>query len=129
VGTSVAREATVLSRSVGNTTHVLSCTNNIHYTSSNGFLGKGGWELYNTSYQNVRNIPSRLNKHNYTGHAIDQMQNRGIMPSVVENTINYGSIYPTRPGTLGYFDPMNKVRVIMDTNTQNIITVIRGGYN
>jgi hypothetical protein len=62
----------------------------------------------------------------YSGHALDQMQNRGIPPSIVENTIKTGSKYATEPGTVGYFDPVNSVRVVQNQDTKQVITVIRG---
>jgi len=127
VGASAVKEALVLGRRVENATDVLICSKNIVYTNSNGYFAKSGWELVNTNYQSLRNSSSKLNNYNYTGYAFDQMQNRGIMPSVVENTIKIGSIFSTRPGSIGFFDPINKIRVITDTNVENIITVIRGG--
>lgn len=97
--------------------------------SSNGFFGKSGWELKNAKYQSIRNPSVKINDYNYSGHALDQMQNRGIVPSIVENTIRNGRIFPTRSGTIGYFDPVNKVRVVADAEAGKIITVIRGGLN
>jgi RHS repeat-associated protein len=37
-----------------------------------------------------QNLPTVINGRNYTGHALDQMQGRGLMPSVVEDTISTG---------------------------------------
>ncbi len=48
------------------------------------------------------------------------------MPSVVENTIRTGTPFPTRPGTTGYLDAVNRVRVITDTESGRVVTVIRG---
>jgi hypothetical protein len=36
------------------------------------------------------NAPTRIGGQDFTGHAIDQMQGRGIMPSVVNDTIRTG---------------------------------------
>lgn len=62
----------------------------------------------------------------YSAHAIDQMQGRGIPPSVVQNTIQNGAIYPTGAGTTGYYDSVNNVRVITSASTGRVVTVIPG---
>lgn len=91
-----------------------------------GFRGSKGFELSNAPYQAVRNSPTTIGGRQYSGHALDQMQNRGLMPSVVENTIRTGTTFPTRAGTTGYFDAANNVRVITDTATGRVVTVIPG---
>lgn len=73
------------------------------------------------------NRPTTIEGRPFSGHAIDQMQGRGIPPSVVENTIQYGQPFPgNRPGTTGFYDPVNNVRVITNSTTGNVITVIPG---
>jgi RHS repeat-associated protein len=91
-----------------------------------GFLGRAGNELKNASYQKVRNEPAQINSRDFSGHALDQMQNRGVMPSVVENTVNTGQQFPTRTGTTGYYDSINNTRVIVNSDTGRVVTVIRG---
>lgn len=49
-----------------------------------------------------------------------------MMPSVVENTIKHGTIFSTRTGTIGYFDSVNRVRVITDSASGRVVTVILG---
>lgn len=93
---------------------------------SNGFFGKSGWELENSLYQPVRNNSTRINGRCYSSHAIDQMQNRGIVPSVVDNTILKNQKFHTNAGTTGFYDPLNKIKVIMNSETKKIVTVIRG---
>ncbi|WP_260466945.1 hemagglutinin repeat-containing protein [Enterobacter cloacae] len=44
----------------------------------------------NPSYQPVRNQPATISNREYSGHALDRMQDRGVTPSVVENTIKNG---------------------------------------
>ncbi len=91
-----------------------------------GFLGQKGFELSNL--QRVRNATTTIGERSYSRHALDQMQNRGIMPSVVENTIQHGTPFVGKTAdTVGYFDSVNKVRVILNAETGTIITVIRGG--
>lgn len=72
------------------------------------------------------NAPTTINGIDYSGHAIDQMQGRGVPPSVVQNTIENGQPFPTRMGTAGYYDPVNNVRVITNSNTGRVVTVIPG---
>ena len=91
-----------------------------------GFRGSKGFELTNAPYQRVRNVAGEVNGRPYSGHAFDQMQNRGIMPSVVDNTIGNGVSFPTKAGTSGFYDATNGVRVITNSETGNVITVIRG---
>jgi hypothetical protein len=60
----------------------------------------------------------------YSGHALDRMAGRGLVPSVVENTIKYGGKnLGTEPGTVLFFDPKNKVSVVIDALTGRVITV------
>jgi RHS repeat-associated protein len=64
------------------------------------------------------NQPTTIGGRPFSGHAIDQMQARGIPPSVVENTIQHGRPFPgNTPGTTGYYDPVNNVRVITNSTT------------
>ncbi len=87
-----------------------------------------GLELRNNPPSVTRNSPATINGRPYSGHAIDQMQNRGIPPSVVDNTIRNGTPFSTRPGsgTTGYYDAVNGVRVIVNSRTGNVVTVIPG---
>lgn len=68
-----------------------------------------------------QNTPTAIGGREFSGHALDQMQGRGFMPSVVENTIQRGTTFPTRTGTTGYFDPVNRVRVITDTASGRVV--------
>jgi len=59
----------------------------------------------------------------YKKHAFDQMQSRGITPSVVENTIKNGTATPGKnPGTTAYYDKTNNVTVITNSNGAVITT-------
>ena len=62
----------------------------------------------------------------YSGHALDQMQGRGIVPSVVKHTIQVGKQFSTRPGTTGYYDSVNDIRVIINSSNGKVVTVIPG---
>lgn len=94
--------------------------------AATGFKGSKGFELKNAPYQKVRNEATTINGREFSGHALDQMQNRGIMPSVVENTLKTGTSFKTRAGTTGFYDAVNKVRVITNSETGTVVTVIRG---
>lgn len=91
-----------------------------------GVRGRSGFELKNSPNQPLRNTPTTIGQREYTGHALDQMQNRGVMPSVVENTIKTGSPFATREGTVGYHDAVNNIRAIVSTDTGRVVAVIRG---
>lgn len=79
-------------------------------------------------YQPLRNNAAVISGREYAGHALDQMQNRGLMPSVIENTISQGTTFPTKPGTgtTGFYDSVNRVRVITDSVSGRVVTVITG---
>lgn len=63
----------------------------------------------------------------YSGHAIDRLQGRGIPPSAVENAISTGQQLPgSRSGTTLYYDPVNELTVVTNTVTGRIITVRQG---
>jgi Possible hemagglutinin (DUF637)/Pre-toxin domain with VENN motif len=72
------------------------------------------------------NVPTTINGTNYSGHALDQMQGRGILPTAVQNAIATGVPFPTGPGTSGVFDPVNNFRVILNSNNGRVVTVIPG---
>lgn len=72
------------------------------------------------------NNPVTIGKYSYSAHAIDRMQGRGVPPSAVENAIKTGQLYPTKAGTAGYYDSINNLRVIVNSNTGNVVTVIPG---
>ena len=82
-----------------------------------GFKGSKGFELGNPTYQPGRNAPGEVNGIPYSGHALDQMQNRGIMPSVVQNTIETGVASPGRAGAVKYYDSVNNVQVVVNPAT------------
>ncbi|WP_156470000.1 DUF4258 domain-containing protein, partial [Acetobacter cerevisiae] len=59
----------------------------------------------------------------YSGHALDQMQNRGVTPSVVENTITTGTRVPgNTSGTFEYIDNINGVNVVVNSSGK-VVTV------
>lgn len=62
----------------------------------------------------------------FGGHALDQMQGRGVMPSAVENTISVGRATPDPiPGRIRYYDATNNLTVVTESNGR-VVTVITG---
>ncbi|MFA5250395.1 MAG: DUF4258 domain-containing protein [Parachlamydiales bacterium] len=94
-------------------THEFSTSSN----TRNGFLGHKSFELENPPYQkSARNVSKEIQGRFYSRHALDQMQNRGILPSIVENTIKDGQIFHgNKPNTFLYYDSINNVSVITNT--------------
>ena len=70
------------------------------------------------------NSPKIISNIYYTGHALDQMQGRGITPTVVENTISVGKKITNTTKVL-YYDSVNNISVITNSNG-SIITAYRG---
>lgn len=93
-----------------------------------GFSGNKRVQYKNASYQKTRNSPAVIENRPYSGHALDQMQNRGIPPSAVENTLKAGS--PSErivkgKMTTNYYDKTNNLTVVV-SDKGNIITVGHG---
>ncbi|WP_416192262.1 MafB family polymorphic toxin [Neisseria sp. CCUG12390] len=79
----------------------------------------------NPDYQPVRNTPTEINGRQYSGHALDRMQDRGILPSVIENTIRTGQQTKGRNGTTSHYDPINNVKVITN-QSGGVVTTTYG---
>ncbi|NTX71009.1 DUF4258 domain-containing protein [Lelliottia amnigena] len=75
---------------------------------------------------NGSNSATVIGERAYSAHAIDRMQGRGVPPSAVENTIKTGTTYSTNSGTTGYYDATNNLRVIVNSENGNVVTVIPG---
>ena len=72
------------------------------------------------------NSPDTISGRDYSGHALDRMQERGYTPSVVENAIGSGVPGPgNTPGTIKYVDATNNISVVVN-GTGGVVTV-RGG--
>jgi RHS repeat-associated protein len=70
------------------------------------------------------NEPATINGRQYSGHAIDRMQGRGLTPSVVEDTVQPGNRVGqgNTPGTSKYYSPENGVTAIVDDSSGRVIT-------
>lgn len=54
------------------------------------------------------------------------MQNRGLVPSVVENAIAIGRKSSNKiPGRIQYYDSLNKITVVTE-HSGNVVTVLHG---
>lgn len=92
-------------------------------------VGRAGQQnsFPNPNAPKPRNSPETINGRTYSGHAIDRMQERGYTPSVVESALKNGTPSPgNRPNTTVFTDTVNKVRVVMNSETGNVVTVITG---
>ncbi|MDQ2807657.1 MAG: DUF6531 domain-containing protein [Chloroflexota bacterium] len=86
----------------------------------------GGKGRYGMVVEPGTNAPTTINGRPYSGHAIDQMQGRGIPPSAVENAINEGIGIPGTGGrvsTTRYYDRGNGISVVVNNTTRNVVTV------
>lgn len=74
----------------------------------------------NSSYQTTRNTPGAVDGTDYAGHAFDRMQDRGLTPSVIQNTIENGVPTPSRGGTTVFYDSINNVSVVTNSEGKGI---------
>ena len=74
-----------------------------------------------------RNAPATINGRDFSGHAIDRMQERGFTPSVIENAIQNGTrSIGKKPGASVFTDASNNLRVIISSDTGKVIMIIPG---
>ena len=87
--------------------------------------GRSGSPLENLEGTPTRNSDEIIRGRRYTGHSLDQAQNRGLTPSVVEDAIRNGtkSADPI-PGRVRNYSPKNNITVI--TEGSDVVTVIPG---
>ena len=73
------------------------------------------------------NAPGEVGGRQYSGHAFDQMQGRGVPPSAVENTVRTGRASPDPiPGRSRHYDSVNDLTVVTDSQSGRVITVMTG---
>ena len=103
-------------------------TKSVNITYNNAPMGSRFNQMnqpVNPSYQSVRNEITNINGRQYSGHALDRMQDRGITPSVVENAIKHGIVSDSRGDAKVYTDQINRVKVVLNNNG-DVITVTYG---
>ncbi len=94
---------------------------------ASSFAGSSRLQLQSPAGAPPRNDPTTVDGIPYSGHALDQMQNRGLFPSVTGQAIQTGLQGPGNwSGTNVFYDPVNNVSVVRDNTTGNVITVIPG---
>jgi hypothetical protein len=70
-------------------------------------IGRSGYPL---RVSRGTNTPGSIGNLNYSGHAFDEMQSDGIMPSVVRHTVDTAApISGKIPGTTVYLDGTNNI--------------------
>lgn len=74
------------------------------------------------------NRPGIVNGREYTGHAFDRMQERGILPSLVEQAIREGVATPSRGNTTVIYDSINNLSVIIN-ETGRVVTTSFGNLS
>jgi hypothetical protein len=89
--------------------------------AATGFRGSRGAPLTNAPYQPAQNAATTVGGRYYSGHALDQMRNRGIMPSVVEDTVANGVPATGRGGVVIF--ATDQLRVVLNSDG-GVITVI-----
>ena len=95
--------------------------------SASGYSGSLRSPLSEPSDVPPRNTSGEYNGVPYSGHAFDQMQNRGIPPSVVEQTLGNGTPSPGKfPGTTQYYDSTNNITVVTNSGSGKVVTIIPG---
>jgi hypothetical protein len=92
------------------------------------FAGSKRAPLDYAPYQKFRNEPAVINGRKYAGHALDRMQDRGLMPSVMENTIQNNVGLPNKvSGRVQFYDAINNVSVV--TENGEVVTILHGRLN
>lgn len=72
------------------------------------------------------NAATQIGGRTFTGHALDRMQQQGIVPSAVEDAISGPATPGKRPGTSAYYSETNDLTVIVDTQSGRVITADYG---
>lgn len=85
-----------------------------------------GTPFEDSKYIQFADTPTTIGDRDYSGHALDQMQGRGVPPSVVEDTIQNGQQSPDPiPGRTRNYSPDNNVTVVTESDGK-VVTVIPG---
>lgn len=79
------------------------------------------------SVQRGTNIGGTVNNLSFKGHAFDQMQGRGIYPSVVQNTVDVGKVTQQANNTLLYYDDINDISAVLNKGGEVVTTFYGSG--
>ncbi len=107
----------------------LSSNSSITYVNrATSFAGSKQTPLNYAPYQKIRNESSIIYGRKYTGHALDRMQDRGFMPSVIENAIKNNTRAPNKfAGRVQFYDSTNNISVV--TENGEVVTTLHGKLN
>jgi hypothetical protein len=89
---------------------------------ANVVMGRKGSEML---VEPGTNVPGVVNGRAYSAHAFDQMQGRGIMPSVVDDTIATGVPAASRGATTVFYGAGNNISVVVNAEGK-VVTVSYG---
>lgn len=70
------------------------------------------------------NPPATIGGRRYTGHALDRMQERGFMPTVIDDVVRSNSGVPGRDNTYIHYSPENDISVVVN-EFGDVVTVMR----
>lgn len=87
----------------------------------------GGPQDYDAPHTMVGKInsPATIGGRYYSGHALDEMQAEGFVPSIVEQAIEYGTEKFGASGRIAYYDATNHITVLTSIDGR-VITVTSG---
>jgi len=90
--------------------------------------GCRSYQFEPAKFQPLRNASTNIQGREYSGHAIDQMQNRGLPFSVIEHAITNGKSVPSSRSVARniYFDQENNVSVVVQRDVGKVVTVCHG---
>lgn len=96
----------------------------IDLQGSRDFVGRRGSPLVpHDQVDSLGNRPTVIEDRLYKGHALNEMQNGGIYPTVVENTIQNGYEVPSSQAeTTRLYDPANGVTAVLNSGGDVITT-------
>lgn len=121
---SVAPEASASPQvgSRGTSTTSSEFVNATNTVDANVVMGRKGSEML---VESGTNVPGVVNGRAYSAHAFDQMQGRGIMPSVIDDTIATGVPAASRGATTVYYGAGNNISVVVNAEGK-VVTVSYG---
>jgi hypothetical protein len=90
------------------------------------FMGSSENQYQAPSGVPPRNRPAMIGGVRFTGHVLDQAQNRGITISVIMQALRTGRRSFGKDGMLRIYDPVNRITLVQDPVTKNIVTIWPG---
>ncbi|MGW4623650.1 hypothetical protein [Streptomyces sp. NPDC004592] len=75
----------------------------------------------------ARNAPTTIRGRDSFVHALDQLQSRGILPSVVEDAIQNGDFMVGKTSvTSAFYSPVNDLTIITNMGSGRVATAVLG---